>query len=195
MLLEVDEDTITAGTAAVLTNKLLQLCNGAVYDAERRVTEVHRCKMEKFLEVVEQLHGEHAMAFYSYQHDKDRILDAWARSGLRVQIFSGPADETDWNDGKVDVLLAHPASCAYGLNLQAGGHHVIWLGLTWSLEQYQQANKWLHRQGQQYPVIVHHMEAQGSVDQDVMAALQAKGDTQEALMQVLKARIEKARNS
>lgn len=193
MLLEIDEDTITAGSAAVLTNKLLQLCNGAVYDADRRVTEIHRCKIEAFLEVIEQLHGEHALVFYNFQHDRDRILEALAGSKLRVRVYKGPDDETAWNAGEVDVLLAHPASCAYGLNLQKGGHHIIWFGLTWSLEQYQQANKRLHRQGQQHPVIAHHLVVQESVDVDVMAALQAKGDTQECLMQALKARIEKVR--
>ena len=191
MLLEIDEDTITAGSAAVLTNKLLQLCNGAVYDAGRRVTEIHRCKIEAFLEVIEQLHGEHALVFYNFQHDRDRLLAALKDTGLRVRVYRGAADEDAWNAGEVDILLAHPASCAYGLNLQAGGHHVIWFGLTWSLEQYQQANKRLHRQGQQYPVIVHHLVVQGGVDQDVMAALQSKGDTQECLMQALKARIKK----
>ncbi|BAL01512.1 hypothetical protein OBV_43130 [Oscillibacter valericigenes Sjm18-20] len=193
MLLEIDEDTITAGSAAVLTNKLLQLCDGAVYDMDHKVTEIHRCKIEAFLEVIEQLHGEHALVFYNFQHDRDRIVEALKDSGLRVRVFHGPQDENDWNAGEVDILLAHPASCAYGLNLQRGGHHAIWFGLTWSLEQYQQANKRLHRQGQQYPVIVHHMIVQDSVDQDVIAALQAKSDTQETLMQALKARIEKVR--
>ncbi|MET0017151.1 SNF2-related protein [Oscillibacter sp.] len=193
MLLEIDEDTITAGSAAVLTNKLLQLCNGAVYDADRRVTEVHRCKIEAFLEVIEQLHGEHALVFYNFQHDRDRILEALSGSKLRARVYKGPQDENDWNAGEVDILLAHPASCAYGLNLQAGGHHAIWFGLTWSLEQYQQANKRLHRQGQQHPVIAHHLVVQESVDVDVMTALQAKGDTQECLMQALKARVERTR--
>jgi len=193
MLLEIDEDTITAGSAAVLTNKLLQLCDGAVYDNDHRVTEIHRCKIEAFTEMIEQLHGEHALVFYNFQHDRDRLLAVLSDTGLRVRVFTGPQDESDWNSGKIDVLLAHPASCAYGLNLQDGGHHVIWFGLVWSLEQYQQANKRLHRQGQQYPVIVHHLVVQDSVDEDVLAALQSKGDTQEALMQALKARIEKAR--
>lgn len=193
MLLEVDENTITAGTAAVLTNKLLQLCDGAVYDNDHRVTEIHRCKIEAFQETLEQLHGEHALVFYNFQHDRDRLLEMLKGTGLRVRVFHGPEDEDAWNAEKVDVLLAHPASCAYGLNLQAGGHHIIWFGLTWSLEQYQQANKRLHRQGQQHPVIVHHLVVQGSVDEDVMAALQSKGDTQEALMQSLKARIDSVR--
>lgn len=191
MLLQIGEATITAGTAAVLTNKLLQLCNGAVYDGQGVAAKVHDCKIEAFLEIVEQLGGEHALVFYNFKHDRERLLSALAKSGLRVRIYEGPADEEAWNAGQVDILLAHPASCAYGLNLQDGGHHVIWFGLTWSLEQYLQANKRLHRQGQQHPVIIHSLVVQGGVDEDVIAALQSKGDTQEALMQALKARIEK----
>lgn len=191
MLLEIDEDTVTAGSAAVLTNKLLQLCDGAVYGLEHKAMEIHPCKIEAFLEVIEQLHGEHALVFYNFQHDRDRILAALNKSCLRVRVYKGAQDEQDWNAGKIDILLAHPASCAYGLNLQQGGHHIVWFGLTWSLEQYQQANKRLHRQGQQHPVIVHHLVVQDGVDQDVMAALQGKGDTQECLMQALKARIGK----
>ncbi len=191
LLLHIGEDTITAGTAAVLTGKLMQLSNGAVYSAEGAVAPIHDCKIEAFLELVERLHGEHALVFYAYKHDLDRLQAALAKTGLRVRAYSGPADDAAWNAGEVDILLAHPASCAYGLNLQDGGHHVVWFGLTWSLELYQQANKRLHRQGQQYPVIVHHLVVQDSVDEDVMTALTAKGDTQEALMQALKARIEK----
>ena len=193
LLLEIDDSTITAGTAAVLTNKLLQLCDGAVYDMTGQATEIHGCKIEAFMELVEMLHGEHALVFYNFQHDRQRLLTALKQSGLRVRVYGGPADDEAWNRGEVDILLAHPASCAYGLNLQDGGHHVIWFGLTWSLEQYQQANKRLHRQGQRYPVIIHHLVVQGGVDEDVMAALQSKGDTQETLMQALKARIEKAK--
>lgn len=193
LLLEVDDETITAGTAAVLTNKLLQLCNGAVYNNDSGVTDIHGCKLEAFMETVEQLGGAHALVFYSFRHDLDRVVAALSKTGLRVRAYGGPADDEAWNAGEVDILLAHPASCAYGLNLQNGGHHVIWFGLTWSLEQYQQANKRLHRQGQMHPVVVHHLVVQGGVDEDVMSALQSKGDTQEALMQALKARIEKVR--
>ena len=195
MLLQVDESTITAGTAAVLSNKLLQLCNGAIYDNDHGVAELHGCKIEAFLEVLEQLHDEHTLVFYNFQHDRARLLAALEGSGKRVRVYQGPEDERAWNAGEVDVLLAHPASCAYGLNLQNGGHHVIWFGLTWSLEQYQQANKRLHRQGQEYPVIVHHLVVQGGTDEDVMDALQGKGDTQEAIMQALKARIEEVKRS
>ena len=193
LLLEVDEQTITAGSAAVLNGKLLQLCSGAVYDTEGRVVPVHGCKVEAFLEVVEQLHGEHALVFYWFQHERDRLLAALEGSGLRVRVYRGPEDETAWNAGQVDILLAHPASCGYGLNLQHGGHHAIWYGYpNWNLELYQQANRRLHRQGQPYPVISHLLVVQDGMDEDVVAALGAKGDTQEALMQALKARIQKA---
>ncbi|GHV43049.1 hypothetical protein FACS189490_13000 [Clostridia bacterium] len=112
-------------------------------------------------------------------------------TGLRLRVYSQAKDETDWNNGEIDILLAHPASCGYGLNLQRGGHHAVWFGLTWSLEQYEQANKRLHRQGQEEPVIIHHLIVQGGVDEDVMAALKSKGDMQNALMAALKARIAK----
>lgn len=192
-LLQVDEETVNAGTAAVLTNKLLQLCDGAVYTDEHAVLEVHSCKLEAFLELIEGLSGEHALVFYNFQHDRDRLQRALEKSGLRVRVYAGPADERDWNAGKIDILLAHPASCAYGLNLQQGGRHIIWFGLNWSLELYQQANKRLHRQGQEKPVIIHHLVVQGAMDQDVMQALSEKTDTQSALMDALKTRIKKAR--
>lgn len=196
MLLQVDDQTITAGTAAVLNGKLLQLCSGAVYDGSGTVAPIHDCKIEAFLEVIEQLHGEHALVLYWFQHERDRLIAALESSGLRVRIYQGADDETAWNAGEVDVLLAHPASCAYGLNLQQGGHHEIWFGYpNWALELYQQANARLYRQGQQYPVISHLLVVQGGMDEDVVAALHNKGDTQESLMQALKARIEKARGT
>lgn len=192
LLLEVDSETITAGTAAVLNGKLLQLCSGAVYSNSHAVAEVHDCKVEAFLEVVEQLHGEHALVFYWFVHERDRLMEALAKSNLRVRVYQGAADADAWNAGEVDLLLAHPASCAYGLNLQAGGHHLIWFGYpNWTLELYQQANARLYRQGQQYPVIAHLLVVQGGMDEDVVASLHDKGDCQERLMQSLKARIEK----
>ena len=196
MLLEVDDQTITAGTAAVLNNKLLQLCSGAVYDGTGAVVPIHDCKIEAFLEVIEQLHGEHALVFYWFQHERDRLTAALAKSGLRVRVYQGAEDETAWNAGEVDVLLAHPASCAYGLNLQQGGHHEVWFGYpNWALELYQQANARLYRQGQTQPVIANLLVVQGGVDEDVVAALHDKGDTQESLMQALKARIDKAKEA
>ena len=195
LLLELDEGQITAASAGVLTGKLLQLCNGAVYDSEKRPLAIHNCKVEAFLEVLEQLNGQHCLVFYNFQHDRDRLLAALEPLGLRVRVYQSAADEDAWNAGEIDVLLAHPASCAYGLNLQNGGHHIVWFGLTWSLEQYEQANKRLHRQGQRHPVIVHHLVVQGGMDEDVIESLRAKGDTQEALMDAMKARIKKARET
>ena len=192
-LLQVAESTIDAGSAAVLTGKLLQLCNGAVYDDAGQMVEVHQCKLEAFLEVIESLQGQPVLVFYNFRHDLERLEAVLAGTGLRVRRLTGAADEADWNGRKIDVLLAHPASCAYGLNLQAGGNHVIWFGLNWSMELYQQANKRLHRQGQTEKVIIHHLVVQGGVDEDVVAALHDKGDTQDRLMAALKARIEKAK--
>lgn len=193
MLLEVDEQTVTAGSAAVLNGKLLQLCSGAVYDISGGV-KVHDCKVEAFLEVIEQLHGEHALVFYWFQHERDRLVQALKKTGKRVEVYQGAEQERQWNAGQIDVLLAHPASCAYGLNLQQGGHHVVWFGYpNWTLELYQQANARLYRQGQTQPVIAHLLVVQDGVDEDVVASLHDKGDTQEALMAALKARIREVR--
>ena len=194
LLLQVDENTITAGTAGVLTGKLLQLCNGAIYDENKVPVAVHDCKIEAFMELIEQLNGQHALVFYNFQHDRERLLEALASTKLRVRVYSQARDEADWNNGEIDVLLAHPASCGYGLNLQCGGHHAIWFGLTWSLEQYEQANKRLHRQGQEHPVVIHHLIVQGGMDEAVKEALQSKGDMQNALMDALRVRISKLRS-
>lgn len=193
MLLEVDDETVTATTAATLTGKLLQLCNGAVYSEDGEVIPVHDCKIEAFMETVEQLNGQHAIVYYYFQHDRDRILHALRNSHLRVRVYKDARDETDWNEGRIDLLLAQPASCGYGLNLQYGGHHVIWFGLTWSLEEYQQANKRLHRQGQPQPVIVHRLITQNGTDEDVVRSLESKDDAQESLLTALKARIYRAK--
>jgi len=193
MLLEVDENTIDAGSAAVLTNKLLQLCNGAVYDENHEVVEIHKCKIEAFLELVEGLNGKTALVFYSFQHDLARIKKALSGSGLRIRELKGPQDEDDWNSRNIDILLAHPASCAYGLNLQQGGNHVIWFGLPWALELYLQANKRLDRQGQTEKVIIHRLAVEGGVDEDVIKALEDKSCTQDKLMSALRARIEKVK--
>ncbi|MEX2461296.1 MAG: DEAD/DEAH box helicase [Paenibacillaceae bacterium] len=190
LLLELEDVEITATSAAVLTGKLLQMCNGAVYDGDRNVHEIHDCKVEAFMELVEQLNGSPAIVFYSYQHDLARIHKALARSGLRVRELRTPHDQLDWNAREVDILLAHPASAAYGLNLQDGGNHIVWFGLTWSLELYQQANGRLHRQGQKQKVILHHLVVQGGADEMVMVALETKATTQDKLLLALKARIE-----
>ena len=196
MLLEVDTQLVTAQSAAVLNGKLLQLCSGAVYDSTGEVVNIHDCKLEAFLETIEQLNGEHALVFYLFKHEADRLTKALAKTDKVVRVYQGPEDEKAWNDGEVDILLAHPVSCGYGLNLQAGGNHAIWFGYpNWALEIYQQANKRLHRQGQKHPVICDHLVVQGGMDEDVIAALHDKGDTQESLMQALKARIERAKSA
>lgn len=194
LLLQVDENMITAQSAGVLTGKLLQLCNGAIYDEDRNAVKIHDCKVDAFLELVEQLNGQHALVFYNFQHDRDRLLEALSKYSLRVRVYSQAKDEADWNNGEIDILLAHPASCGYGLNLQQGGHHAVWFGLTWSLEQYEQANKRLHRQGQEHPVVIHHLVVQSGMDAAVLEALTGKADMQNALMDALRVRINKLRS-
>ena len=196
MILQLPEESedISVTSAAALSNKLLQLGNGAVYDEEGGVHEVHSCKLEALLELIESLNGQHALLFYNYQHDRDRIKAALSKTNLRVRELRITQDEDDWNAGKIDILLTHPASSAYGLNLQEGGHHVIWFGLNWNYELYMQANKRLHRQGQKMPVIIHHLVCGGTRDEDVMKALQHKDDVQQYVMDSLKARIRRIRN-
>lgn len=195
MILELpdDEEDISATSAAALSNKLLQLANGALYDDNHQAHEIHNCKIEAFMELVESLQGKPALVFYNFQHDRERILAALRKTKLRVRELKKPADEDDWNNGKIDILLAHPASAAYGLNLQHGGNHVIWFGLTWNYELYTQANKRLHRQGQTEKVIIHHLICSGTRDKDVMQALERKDDVQNWVMQSLKARIKAIR--
>lgn len=141
------------------------------------------------MELIESLQGKPALAFYNFQHDRSRILKVLEKSGLRVRELKTVMDEDAWNNHEVDILLTHPASSAYGLNLQQGGNHVIWFGLTWNYELYTQANKRLHRQGQKEKVIIHHLICTGTRDEDVMQALEKKEDMQNWVMQSLKARI------
>lgn len=191
--LEEAEEDITAVNAAALSNKLLQISNGAVYDNSGIYTEVHNAKIDSFLELVESLQGRSLLVFYNFQHDKERIKKALEKSNLVVRELKTTQDEDDWNARKIDILLTHPASAAYGLNLQEGGNHVCWFGLTWNLEHYQQANKRLHRQGQKEKVIIHHLVTQDTRDEDVMRALDSKADVQEEILQSLKARIRKVK--
>jgi SNF2 family DNA or RNA helicase len=190
MLLEIDDTMIDASTAAVLSNKLLQLCNGAIYDENRNVIEIHDNKIEAFMEIVEAAQGKPILVFYNFQHDLARLQKALSKTGLRVSELKNPKSIEDWNNKQIDVLLAHPASAAYGLNLQAGGNIIVWFGLNWSLELYQQANARLYRQGQTEAVIIHHLVVAGTMDEDVMSALENKRVTQDDLLNALKARIE-----
>lgn len=195
MLLEVGEETITAGSAAVLTNKLLQLCSGAVYDEVGKALQVHDCKLDALAELVEGLGGEKALLFYGYQHEISRILETIRKVNpkLRIRKYEKATDADAWNRGEIDILLAHPASCAYGLNLQQGGHHIIWYTLNWSLELYLQANARLHRQGQEHPVIIHRLIVEGGMDEAAAEALAKKDGIQEAMLKALKARIDEVR--
>lgn len=186
-----DAEDIDATSAAALSNKLLQLANGAIYDEDHNYHEIHDCKIDAFMELIEQLNGKSALVFYNYQHDLVRLQEALAKTKLRVKKLEGPQDQLDWNLGKIDILLTHPASSAYGLNLQQGGNHVIWFGLNWNYELYTQANKRLHRQGQTEKVIIHHLVTQGTRDEDVMEALRRKEDVQNYVLDSLKARIKK----
>lgn len=186
-----DLEEISVASAAALSNKLLQLANGAVYDEDHTVHEIHKCKIEAFLELVESLQGKPLLVFYNYQHDKERILKALEKQNLKVRELKTSQDEDDWNNKQIDILLTHPASSAYGLNLQQGGNHVCWFGLNWNYELYTQANKRLHRQGQSEKVIIHHLITQETRDEDVMRALERKDNVQNFVMESLKARIEK----
>lgn len=186
-----DSETIDATSAAALSNKLLQLSNGAIYDENGMWHEIHQAKIDAFLETIEQLQGKPVLVFYHFKHDAQRILKALEKTNLSARKLERPEDQKDWNAGKIDVLLTHPASSAYGLNLQEGGNHIIWFGLNWSYELYVQANKRLHRQGQKNTVFIHHLVTQGTRDEDVMAALGKKENCQNYVMDSLKARIKK----
>ena len=196
MVLEVsDSEAIDAPSATALSNKLQQLANGAIYNEFHEWTEIHTCKLDAFMELVESLAGKHVLVFYSFISDLERMQAALSKTGLIVKKLAGPEDEIAWNEGKIDILLAHPASAAYGLNLQEGGNHIIWYGLTWNLEQYLQANKRLHRQGQKEKVIIHQLVTEGTRDEDLVRALDRKEGAQAYVLESLKARINNIHNS
>lgn len=184
LLLPLAQDAvITAQTAAVAANKLLQVANGAVYDAEQTAHEIHTAKLEALEDLIEQANGQPVLVYYGYRHDVQRILKKFPEAR---QLLTS-RDVENWNAGQYPILLAHPDSAGHGLNLQMGGHIVIWYGLTWSLEKYKQANARLHRQGQQRPVTVYHLVAQGTLDQRVLRVLAGRETLQEALMEAVKA--------
>ncbi|MCR5706784.1 MAG: DEAD/DEAH box helicase [Ruminococcus sp.] len=194
MFLQVDEDTLDAGTAAVLTNKLLQMAGGAAYSPDGKVVDVHTCKTEAFMELIEAAQGRPVLVFYNFRHELQRLSELLHKARLNYGELKTAEDIDRWNRRELNVLLAHPASAAYGLNLQAGGSHIIWFGLNWSLELYQQANARLYRQGQQDRVIIHHLIVKNSADEMVMASLHDKDATQESLLAALKARIKEAKS-
>lgn len=182
-LLQVQDETVVALNAAAVMSKLMQLANGRAYTDEHGVVRIHDAKAEALAEIVD-VSDSPVLVFYSFKHD----LDAIREKIPEAKVLEGPETIAAWNRGEIPVLLAHPASVGYGLNLQDGGHVIVWYGLTWSLELYQQANARLHRQGQTRPVIVHHLIAEGTVDEQVMKALRTKDTSQAALLAALKER-------
>jgi SNF2 family DNA or RNA helicase len=193
MLLPMVDADIVANTAAVLSNKLLQLANGAAYDERKGVREIHNAKLDALEDILEAANGHPILLFYSYKHDLDRIRFRFKQTRILRKGAEGVKDIADWNAGKIPLLAVHPASAGHGLNLQDGGNTMVWFGLTWSLELYQQAIARLLRQGQKKNVIVHHLVAEGTMDEDVMSALEDKAAGQDALMTAVKARIEKCK--
>ena len=176
------DSAVIGESAAVLSGKLLQMANGAVYDDNGGVFWLHDQKLDALDEIVESAQGQPILVFYSYKHDLDRIL---ARHPEAV-VLKGSADIERWNNGEIPMLLCHPASAGYGINLQEGSHIMVWFGLPWSLENYQQSIARLHRQGQEHPVIVHHIICEGTLDEKVLQALQSKNATQKSLLDALK---------
>ena len=189
LVLSIGEADVTAVSAAALSNKLLQMANGAVYDTEGNVVRLHDAKAEALDEIISCNEGKSVMVIYSYRHD----LDTLRRRYPKAQELKTADDIRAWNAGKIPLLLVHPQSAGHGLNLQHGGHIVVWYGLTWSLEAYQQTNKRLHRPGQTEPVVLHHLVAKDTVDEDVMRALEGKAAGQESMLEAVKARIERYR--
>lgn len=176
---------ITAQSAAVVMGKLLQAANGAVYDDEHRAVMIHDAKMQVLEDLIEAANGQPVVVCYTFRHDLQRLMERFPVA----RTLSTPEDVKDWNTGKIPILLIHPASAGHGLNLQAGGHIMIWFGLTWSLEQYQQANARLHRQGQTKPVQIYHIVTSGTVDERVLRILQQKGEGQDALIDAVRAEL------
>ena len=186
MIISLGGEEIDAMNAAALSNKLLQMANGAVYDAEHGSHHIHERKLDALEDLIEAANGRPVMVCYWFRHDLERIRGRFPT----VRELKTAKDIEDWNVGKIPVALVHPASAGHGLNLQYGGCTLIWFGLTWSLELYQQTNKRLHRQGQKDTVVIHHIVADGTIDELVLAALHRKDQTQGALIDAVKAVLE-----
>lgn len=185
-VLSIDEEVITATSAGIVVNKLLQLANGAIYTRDQKDYKIiHNRKLEALEELVEQAAGENVIVYYTYQHDKERILANFPEA----RLLKTEKDVEDWNKGKIKMLVAHPASAGHGLNLQDGGSITIWFGLNWSLELYQQANARLHRQGQKNTVRIYRIIAENTVDNRVLKVLNGKNMRQEELLEQLRAEV------
>jgi SNF2 family DNA or RNA helicase len=182
LVLTLGDEEIDAVNAAALSGKLCQMANGAVYSEDKRSIHLHDRKLDMLEDLIEGANGKPVLVAYWYKHDLERI-----RKRFKVREIKTTGDIDDWNAGAIPVGLIHPASAGHGLNLQAGGSTLIWFGLTWSLELYQQTNARLWRQGQTDTVVIHHIITQGTIDEQIMKALQSKDKTQAALIEAVKA--------
>ena len=190
LILQLPEGEVTAANAASLSGKLLQMANGAVYDDDQRVVPIHKRKLEALEDIIEAANGKPILVAYWFQHDLDRIRKHLEKLKIDYIRVTGEGSIRMWNEGKIPVGLIHPASAGHGLNLQSGGSTIVWYGLTWSLELYQQTNARLYRQGQKdSTVVVQHIITKGTIDERVMKALQMKDNTQSALIDAVKAEV------
>ena len=185
MVTKLGDEEIDAVNAAVLSGKLLQMANGAVYDSENKTHIIHDKKLDALEDLIEGANGKPVLVAYWFKHDLERI-----KNRFPVRQIKASKDIEDWNDGNIPIAVIHPASAGHGLNLQSGGSTLIWFGLTWSLELYQQTNARLYRQGQNETVIIHHIITKGTIDEDVMTALTRKEETQASLIEAVKAKLE-----
>ncbi|RMD03221.1 DEAD/DEAH box helicase [Clostridium autoethanogenum] len=184
LLLPFEDSDVDAANAAVLTNKLLQMASGAVYDEFGDVKQIHDKKIDALEDLIEAANGKPVLVYYGFKHDRDRV-----KKRFDVGEINTSEDIARWNSGKMQIALCHPASTGHGLNLQNGGCTIIWFSLTWSLELYQQANARLWRQGQNHTVVIHHIIAKETIDERVMRALEDKNISQKALIEAVKARV------
>ena len=189
LIIPLEDGDIDAANAASLSNKLLQMSNGAVYDENKEARVIHSRKLEMLEDLIEAANGQPVLIAYWFKHDRARIADHLIAAGYSPRDIRSSEDIADWNAGKIPIALIHPASAGHGLNIQEGGHILIWFGLTWSLELYQQTNARLWRQGQKETVTIHHIVTKNTVDEDVLAALASKDVTQEKLIAAVKARL------
>ena len=189
LLIELEGDTLTADNAATLSNKLLQMANGAIYGAENTVKHIHDKKLEALFDLIEQANGQSVLVCYWYKHDHQRIQEFLTAKGMPTRDLKSDQDIADWNAGKIPVALISPASAGHGLNIQQGGHILIWFSQVWSLELYSQTNARLWRQGQNEVVTIHHIVTKDTVDEDVLSALKRKDTTQQNLINAVKAHL------
>ncbi|ANM47676.1 DEAD/DEAH box helicase [Streptococcus suis] len=190
VLSELDGLEVTAANAASLTNKLVQLSNGAVYSDDHTVVPLHEQKLDALEDILESANGEPVLVAYWFKHDLARIMGRLEKLKVKSRVLKTEEDIREWNKGNVPVGLLHPASAGHGLNLQKGGHHLVWFGLTWSLELYQQTNARLWRQGQEAEtVVIQHIVTEGTIDEEILKALENKDAQQERLIEAVKAQV------